>query len=78
MKSQEVKKDAYQNQKFDVMIRNNYIMTQKHNEIEDAQQRELYEKEKLRKEKDAKKKKISVSSMDKLNALRKADFILNS
>lgn len=76
MKSQEVRKNTYQNQKFDIVVRNNYLMTQKHNEIYEQQKKIQTEKDKQQREKEAKKKKISTNSLAKLNALRSIDTML--
>jgi len=73
IKSQEVKKDAYQNQKFNVVVRNNYMITQRHQEIEAIKQEKQLQKEKEQRIKEAKKKKVSVQSLNKMDALNMID-----
>ena len=73
MKSQEVNRDAYQNQKFNIMVRNNYMITQRHKEIETQKHLTQLEKDKEKRSKEAKKKKVSVQSLNKMDRLNMID-----
>lgn len=66
IKKDEVKDDIYRHSKFNLLVKDNYITNQESLQIE-------AEKKKQAKVKKAKKGKISVQSMDKLEALHKLD-----
>ena len=77
MKSQQVQTSAYQNQKYQVVVRNNYMVTQQHYNIKEAEVAAAEKAAKAKKKKDAKKKKVSVASMNKMEQLMSMDKLLN-
>jgi hypothetical protein len=75
LKSQEVHSV---NNLLNVVVENNYMIPQQHNELEDYKLRTLKAKAKFEKEQLAKQKKINVNSMDKLNEIHKLDRMMYS
>ena len=67
----EVKDDIYRHAKFNLLVKDNYITNQESLQFE-------AQKEKQIKIKKAKKGKISVQSLDKLEALQKLDKLMLS
>lgn len=61
-----------------VVVENNYMIPQQHNELEDYKLRTLKAKAKFEKEQLAKQKKININSMDKLNEIHKLDRMMYS
>ena len=77
IKPDEVNKGIYQDQKFKIMIQNNYLSPEKKNQMIDEERRKIMEKQKQNRIKEAKKKKISINSLDKLEQLKKMDKYAN-
>ena len=72
-----------------IVVENNYMITEKHKTYEDAKQRHIAEQQAQQEKREldkakfaklqlAKQKKINVSSLDKLSAMSKLDKILNN
>jgi hypothetical protein len=77
LKSQEVH-NIVNNNLMNVIVENNYMMPEKHKDLEAGKLLQLKEKEHLEKEHIAKQKKINVQSMDKLNEIYKLDRMMYS
>jgi hypothetical protein len=77
IKPDEINKGIYQDQKFKIMIQNNYLSPEKKNQMIDEQRRKIMEKQTQNRIKEAKKKKISINSLDKLEQLKKMDKYIN-
>jgi hypothetical protein len=77
IKPDEINKGIYQDQKFKIMIQNNYLSPEKKNQMIDEERRKIMEKQKQNRIKEAKKKKISINSLDKLEQLKKMDKYIN-
>lgn len=76
-KTQEVT-NAYNNSQFNVIIKDNYMIPEKHKKYEQDALKKAELKRQKEKEKLAKKKKISIQSLDKLSKMQMMDKILNS
>ena len=78
MKTQEVINNVYGGNQFNIIIKDNYMMPEKHKKYE--KEAKANEQLRLQKEKEklAKKKKISIQSLDKLNRMQMMDKILHS
>jgi hypothetical protein len=59
-----------------VVVENNFMMTEKHRELEADKLRKEKEQERLKQEQLAKQKKITVESMNKLNDIYKLDKMM--
>jgi len=59
-----------------VVVENNFMMTEKHRELEAAKLRKENEQERLKQEQLAKQKKLTVESMNKLNDIYKLDKMM--
>lgn len=66
------------NNLMNVVVENNYMIPQKHKELEMQQQQQIREKEMMAKALLAKQKKININSMDKLNEIYKLDRMMYS
>ena len=77
IKKQEQNRDPYQLDKFNIVVRNNYMSTQRSKQLEAEQKKKEAQKAKDKKAKEAKKKKISIASMNKLDALAQMDKLMN-
>jgi hypothetical protein len=80
IKPHEVNKGIYQNDKYKILIQDNYIVSGNEKSSRDnarIQQEEKYRKDlenaRISRIKDAKKKKISINSMNKMDTLREID-----
>lgn len=69
LKSQEQQNNTYDSRKFNIVVRNNYILTQKHKDMMEKQRKIEIEKQKRLIKNKAKKQKINVVSMNKINKL---------
>ena len=77
IKKQEQNQDPYQLDKFNIVVRNNYMSTQRSRQLEAEEKKKETQKAKDKKAKEAKKKKISIDSMNKLDALAQMDKLMN-
>jgi len=88
MKPQQINSGAQSKDLMNIVVENNYMITEKHKQYEEDKQRNLVKqqelhkqrtltKERLAKEHLAKQKKINVHSLDKLTAISKLDKVLN-
>lgn len=77
LKSQEVH-HLVNNNLMNVVVENNYMMPEKHKQLEADKLFQIKEKERLEREQLAKQKKINVESMDKLNEIYKLDRMMYS
>jgi len=77
LKSQEVH-HIVNNNLMNVVVENNYMMPEKHKQLEADKLFQLKEKERLEREQLAKQKKINIESMDKLNEIYKLDRMMYS
>lgn len=77
LKSQEVH-HFVNNNLLNVVVENNYMMPEKHKDLEANKLQQIKEKERLEKEQIAKQKKINVESMEKLNEIYKLDRMMYS
>ena len=59
-----------------VVVENNYMMPEKHKELEADKLKQIKEREILEREQIAKQKKINVQSMVKLNEIYKLDRMM--
>jgi hypothetical protein len=75
LKSQEVH-HYVNNNLMNVVVENNYMMPEKHKELEADKLKQMKEKEILEREQIAKQKKINVQSMVKLNEIYKLDRMM--
>jgi hypothetical protein len=77
LKSQEVH-HIVNNNLMNVVVENNYMMPEKHKQLEADKLFQMKEKERMEREQLAKQKKINVESMDKLNEIYKLDRMMYS
>lgn len=77
LKSQEVL-HVVNNNLMNVVVENNYMIPEKHKQLEADKLFQLKEKERLEREQLAKQKKINIESMDKLNEIYKLDRMMYS
>lgn len=77
IKSQENNKNDYQLSKYNLVIKNNYIQTENYKKIREEKYEEQMRKQKEIREKEAKKKKISIDSLNKLDRLKTIDKYAN-
>ena len=77
IKPNELNHDIYKEDKYKIIVTNNYITSQNARELENEKYNKILKKEKEKKIKEAKKKKISINSLDKLEQLRKMDKYFN-
>ena len=75
LKSQEVH-HYVNNDLMNVVVENNYMITEKHKELEASKLQQMNAKEMLEREHLAKQKKINVQSMVKLNEIHKLDRMM--
>ena len=77
IKPDEVNKGIYKDQKFKIMIQNNYISPEKKHQMIDEERRKQMKKQTQLRVKEAKKKKISMNSLDKIDMLKRMDKYYN-
>jgi hypothetical protein len=75
LKSQEVR-HYVNNDLMNVVVENNYMITEKHKELEASKLKQLKDREILEREQLAKQKKMNVQSIVKLNELHKLDRMM--
>jgi hypothetical protein len=77
IKSQENNKNDYQLSKYNLVIKNNYIQTENYKKIREEKYEDQMRKQKEIREKEAKKKKISIDSLNKLDRMKIIDKYAN-
>ena len=77
LKPNEINHGVYDDDKYKIVVKNNYITSQNSRTLEMEKQDKIIKKQKDKRLKEAKKKKISLNSLDKLEQLRKMDKYLN-
>lgn len=77
LKPNEINHDIYDDKKYKILVKNNYITSENARTLEMEKQRKIEQKYKDKRLKEAKKKKISLNSLDKLEQLGKIDKYLN-
>ena len=77
IKSQENNKNDYQLSKYNLVIKNNYIQTENYKKIREEEYENQMRKQKEIREKEAKKKKISIDSLNKLDRMKIIDKYAN-
>lgn len=83
IKPKEINKGIYDDKQYKIRVENNYLMTDPNQQLNaqnlkaDAKLQKDMEKARQKRIKEAKKKKISLQSMDKINQLREIDKFLN-
>ena len=83
IKPKEINKGIYDDKQYKIRVENNYLTTDPNQQLNaqnlkaDAKLQKDMEKARQKRIKEAKKKKISLQSMDKINQLREIDKFLN-
>lgn len=77
IKSQENNKNDYQLSKYNLVIKNNYIQTENYKKIREEKYEDQMRKQNEIREKEAKKKKISIDSLNKLDRMKIIDKYAN-
>lgn len=77
LKPNEINHNVYNDDKYKIVIKNNYITSQNARTLEMEKQNKIEQKRKDKRIKEAKKKKISMNSLDKLDQLSRIDKYLN-
>jgi len=77
LKPNEINHSVYDDDKYKIVVKNNYITSQNSRTFEIEKQNKIEQKRKDKRVKEAKKKKISMNSLDKLEQLSKIDKYLN-
>ncbi len=77
LKPNEINHNVYNDVKYKIVVKNNYITSQNARELEHQKQNKIIKKKQDKRIKEAKKKKISINSLDKLEQLKKMDKYLN-
>ena len=76
IKPEEINRQIYNDNKYKILVKNNNIVSENEGQqrhLKEANMYKLYEKEKKQRIKEAKKKKVSVRSLDKMEQLHQID-----